>query len=72
MAHSGGFTDNETSLGVSRALGYRDCGRRTVERRGVLAELIELRLDQSDWLRQTHVDVQVSGLSECLDFFIAS
>jgi RimJ/RimL family protein N-acetyltransferase len=72
VAHSGGFIDNETSLRVSRSLGYRDNGRRMVERRGVLAELLELRLDRADWLGRDHVEVRISGLDECRDFFIAS
>ena len=71
VAHSGGFADNETSLNVSRALGYRDNGRRTAERRGVASELIELRLDRADWLPRAHLDVQIVGLRECRDFFIA-
>jgi RimJ/RimL family protein N-acetyltransferase len=71
VAHSGGFIDNETSLKVSRSLGYRDNGRRMVERRGVPAELLELRLDRADWLEQDHVEVRISGLDECRDFFIA-
>jgi RimJ/RimL family protein N-acetyltransferase len=71
VAHSGGFVDNETSLKVSRALGYQDNGRRMVERRGVPAELLELRLDRAHWLQQDHVDVQIAGLNECRDFFIS-
>jgi RimJ/RimL family protein N-acetyltransferase len=71
VAHSGGFADNETSLNVSRALGYHDNGRRTVERRGVAAELIELRLDRADWLGHAHLDVEIVGLGGCRDFFIA-
>jgi RimJ/RimL family protein N-acetyltransferase len=71
VAHSGGFADNETSLKVSRALGYQDNGRRMVERRGTPAELIELRLDRAAWLAQPHPDVQISGLDACRDFFIA-
>lgn len=71
VAHSGGFSDNETSLNVSRSLGYRESGRRMVERRGVLAELIDLQLDRSEWLAQDHVSVQLSGLDECRNFFVA-
>jgi|HubBroStandDraft_6_1064221.scaffolds.fasta_scaffold68374_3 RimJ/RimL family protein N-acetyltransferase len=71
VAHSGGFTDNETSLNVSRSFGYKDDGRRMVERRGVPAELLKLRLDRADWLRHDHVEAQISGLDACRDFFIA-
>jgi RimJ/RimL family protein N-acetyltransferase len=70
VARSGGFADNEVSLKVSRALGYLDDGRRTVERRGAPAELLELRLERRDWLQQQHVEVEISGLDGCRDFFI--
>jgi hypothetical protein len=42
-----------------------------VERRGVPAELLKLRLDRADWLRHDHVEAQISGLDACRDFFIA-
>jgi RimJ/RimL family protein N-acetyltransferase len=71
VAHSGGFADNETSLNVSRALGYRDNGRRMVERRGSPAELIALRLDRVNWLAREHPEVQIVGVDSCRDFFIA-
>jgi RimJ/RimL family protein N-acetyltransferase len=72
VAHSGGFADNHASLKVSRALGYQDDGRRTVLRRGVPAELLELRLERSVWDERDHVDVQISGLEECREFFVAA
>ena len=69
-AHSGGFIDNASSLNVSRALGYEEIGRRTTKRRGVPAELLELRLDRSKWSTMEHAAVDVSGLEACLEFFI--
>jgi RimJ/RimL family protein N-acetyltransferase len=71
-AHSGGFLDNESSLGVSRTLGYQEHGRRTVSRRGIPTEMIELRLDRSRWRESAHPDVQIQGFEECRDFFIGS
>jgi RimJ/RimL family protein N-acetyltransferase len=71
-AHSGGFVDNESSLGVSRALGYEEKGRRTVSRRGIPTEMIELRLDRSRWRETPHPDVEIHGLEECMDFFLIS
>lgn len=71
-AHSGGFIDNESSLGVSRALGYEEKGRRTVSRRGIPTEMIELRLDRSRWRETPHPDVEIHGLEECMDFFLIS
>jgi RimJ/RimL family protein N-acetyltransferase len=69
-ALSGGFVDNESSLGVSRSLGYVDNGRRTLLRRGVPVEMLDLRLDRATWERFEHPEVEVAGLEECLDFFI--
>jgi len=69
-AHSGGFTDNESSLKLSRALGYEECSRRTVLRRGVTAELLELKLERSTWIHTPHTTVEVSGFHRCRAFFI--
>jgi RimJ/RimL family protein N-acetyltransferase len=71
-ALSGGFPDNESSLGVSRALGYEETGRRTVSRRGIPTEIIELRLARSNWRETPHPHVEILGLEECRDFFIGS
>jgi RimJ/RimL family protein N-acetyltransferase len=71
-AHSGGFIDNESSLKVSRALGYEESGRRTVLRRGIPAELLELKLDASNWNQTSHSTVEVVGFDTCREFFIAS
>lgn len=69
-ALSGGFPDNKSSLGVSRALGYERSGQRTVSRRGIPTEIIELRLAQSKWRQTPHPNVEVQGLELCRDFFI--
>ncbi len=71
-AHSGGFVDNESSLAVSRSLGYEENGRRTVLRRGAPVEMLDVRLDRSKWRQVDHAKVDVVGLEECRDFFIAS
>jgi RimJ/RimL family protein N-acetyltransferase len=70
-AHSGGFSDNVSSLKVSRALGYEESGRRTVLRRAAPSEVLELTLTRSAWDAAPHVDVEVTGLDECRDFFVA-
>jgi RimJ/RimL family protein N-acetyltransferase len=71
-AHSGGFVDNESSLRVSGALGYEEIGRRTTLRRGVPAELLELKLDKANWNQTPHTAVEVMGFDNCRNFFIAS
>jgi RimJ/RimL family protein N-acetyltransferase len=70
-AESGGFFDNESSLNVSRALGYEESGRRSVLRRGIPAELIKVTLTRSRWDEITHIDVEVNGFEECREFFFA-
>lgn len=69
-ALSGGFFDNETSLRVSRSLGYEDNGRRTVVRRGVPTGLIDLRMDLAAWQRSERTETQVLGFEACREFFI--
>jgi RimJ/RimL family protein N-acetyltransferase len=70
-AHSGGFFDNESSLKVSRALGYEESGRRTVLRRGQPSELLDVTLNKAKWDSMAHTAIEVSGLDSCRDFFIA-
>lgn len=70
-ALSGGFVDNEVSLRVSRALGYEESGRRTIDRRGQPAEMMEFRLDVAKWRQSARTVTQVAGFQVCRDFFIA-
>jgi RimJ/RimL family protein N-acetyltransferase len=69
-ANSGGFSDNSASLAVSRTLGYEESGRRSVTRRGVPAEMIDLHLDRSTWRKFVCPEVEVSDFEYCRDFFI--
>lgn len=71
-AHSGGFFDNESSLRVSRTLGYESNGRRTVIRRGISTEMVELRMDLAKWRQTERLETQVSGFEACRVYFIAS
>jgi len=60
---SGAFTDNPSSLAVSRKVGYRENGRVRRERRpGELASTIELVLAPEDFVRGPH-QVEVEGLA---------
>jgi RimJ/RimL family protein N-acetyltransferase len=68
---SGGFPDNAASLGVSRSLGYEEVGLSPALRRGVETEVLELKLERAVWEARAHPTVEVMGLEECLDFFIA-
>ena len=62
--------DNHTSLGVSRALGYRPNGE-LLHRRGESIDLmIHLRLMRSGWLAQGRGDqVKISGFEACRPLF---
>jgi RimJ/RimL family protein N-acetyltransferase len=71
-ALSGGFFDNESSLSVSRGLGYEESGRRTISRRGIPTEMIDLRLDRSRWRESVHSKVEIERFEECKDFFIST
>jgi RimJ/RimL family protein N-acetyltransferase len=69
---SGGFPDNDASLGVSRSLGYEEVGLSPALRRGVETEVLELKLERAVWEARPHPRVEVTGLEGCLDFFIGS
>jgi RimJ/RimL family protein N-acetyltransferase len=69
-ALSGGWSDNDSSLGVSRALGYRPNGRHLGLQRGKPAEMIDLRLTRDEWNESDHPSVQIEGLENCLSFFL--
>ncbi|MEZ0493815.1 GNAT family N-acetyltransferase [Kineococcus sp. TBRC 1896] len=66
LARSDAFLDNPASLGVSRRLGYRDDGLRTLVRQGVPARTQRLRLDVADWRARARPGVRVEGLEPVL------
>jgi RimJ/RimL family protein N-acetyltransferase len=71
-ALSGGWSDNDSSLGVSRALGYQENGRHLGLRRGEPAEMVDLRLTRARWDALDHPTVEIEGLDSCRDFFVAA
>jgi RimJ/RimL family protein N-acetyltransferase len=68
-AISAAFEDNPASLHVSRALGYVANGEDLVERRGLAARVIRLRLDRTTWARQRRDDIRIHGLEACRPIF---
>jgi len=66
---SGAFMENGRSLGVSRRLGYRPDGVRTVAVRGEARTLQRLRLDRAAWEERRTVPVEVRGLDACREMF---
>ena len=70
-AESEAFADNAASLGVSRALGYRDNGRRLEAPRGTPQEVVGLRLTRAEWLarRASYPTAEIGGLDACRAMF---
>ena len=67
---SGGFPDNEASLGVSRSLGYEEVEQYWAPRRGVEEKVLRMALNRATWDSRSHPEVEVTGLEGCLDFFV--
>jgi RimJ/RimL family protein N-acetyltransferase len=71
-ALSGGWADNDSSLGVSRSLGYQENGRHLGLQRGTPVEMIDLRLTRAQWESLEQPNVEIENLDNCRDFFIAA
>jgi RimJ/RimL family protein N-acetyltransferase len=65
-ARSGAFSDNASSIAVSRKLGYRDDGFDRLIRRGVPAVSLRFRLDRETWENGAPASAAVDGLEQCL------
>jgi RimJ/RimL family protein N-acetyltransferase len=62
--------DNQPSLGVSRALGYRPNGESLHPRRGGADVLTHLRLTRDEWLvRVAPDDIEITGFDACRPLF---
>jgi RimJ/RimL family protein N-acetyltransferase len=68
-AVSAAFTDNPSSLGVSRKLGYVEDGIELCVRRGERAASQRLRLDRATWEARQSIPVTIEGLEPCLPMF---
>jgi RimJ/RimL family protein N-acetyltransferase len=68
-AYSGAFTDNHSSRGTSRSLGYEENGSDLKLRRGQPHRMVNFRLDRSSWAAQARPDCTLEGLEGCLDMF---
>jgi RimJ/RimL family protein N-acetyltransferase len=69
FATTSAFTDNASSLGVSRKLGYLPDGIRRQVSQGRPAVLQLLRLDRAGWEAHQRVPVEITGLAPCLPSF---
>jgi RimJ/RimL family protein N-acetyltransferase len=68
-ATSEAFTDNAASLGVSRRLGYLPDGIYRQVIRGKPATQQRLRLDRAGWRAHRTIEVEITGLADCLPEF---
>jgi RimJ/RimL family protein N-acetyltransferase len=69
VAETAGFFDNPASLGVSRAIGYRENGIGRLAPRGIAGDTQRMRLTNVEWRARPRPDVAVEGLDACLDLF---
>ncbi len=70
-ALSGAFEDNVSSQATSRAVGYEENGEARGHRRDGSARTIRFRLGRDGWERRRRPDIEILGLEECLDMFVA-
>lgn len=69
-AHTEAHPENAGSLGVSRALGYEETGRRELTRPGGdAAPRIQMRVSGERWEATRTVAVEVIGLDDCRPMF---
>jgi RimJ/RimL family protein N-acetyltransferase len=65
-AHSGSFTDNPASAGVSRRNGYESNGEGVVDREGEPARLQRWVLTRANWESRRRDDITIEGMGACL------
>ncbi len=70
-AHSGAFFDKAPSLATSRSVGYQPNGEALAPRRDGAARMINVRIDRATWRERQRDDIELVGLEECRDMFIA-
>ena len=70
-ALSGAFEDNAASIATSRAVGYEENGEAKARRRDGSGRTLRFRLSRHEWERRRRDDIEIAGLDECLDMFVA-
>jgi RimJ/RimL family protein N-acetyltransferase len=60
------FADNPRSIGVTRALGYRENGSFIDDREGKPAEHLRFVMERADWEQRRRDDIEILGLEPCL------
>ena len=69
-ANTDAYTDNPSSQGVTRALGYRPNGSRWELSRGKPAEYLRFTLERADWEARRRDDITIEGLGDELLAFL--
>ncbi len=71
VARSEAFVDNSSSVGVSRALGYRENGFSRAAPRGTPRAQVHFEMTREEWLarRDQLPRAEISGLRACLAMF---
>ena len=71
VAETSAFADNSASIGVTRALGYRDNGWYLDVREGRQARHLRFIMERSHWTTRRRDDITVEGLEACLPQLLA-
>lgn len=70
-AGTAAFHDNPSSLGVTRALGYRENGFHLADREGSFDLMFKFVMTRADWEPRRRDDIAVEGLEPCLPQLLA-
>ncbi|MCB1016310.1 MAG: GNAT family N-acetyltransferase [Acidimicrobiales bacterium] len=68
-AETSAWHDNESSLAVTRALGYRPNGTHVQLRRDTYDTQLDFVLPREDWAAARRDDIEIEGLDACLELF---
>jgi RimJ/RimL family protein N-acetyltransferase len=69
VAETEAFTDNASSAGVSRALGYEENGTGGLAPEGILRETQRFRMTVERWRSRPRPPVEIDGLDACREMF---
>jgi RimJ/RimL family protein N-acetyltransferase len=74
VARSAAYVHNKSSAAVSRALGYRENGRKREAPRGVPQVMVDYELTRDEWKAacSSWPPARISGLQPCLEMFGAA
>lgn len=72
VARSGAYLDNPASQAVSRAIGYRENGRRREAPRGVPKVMVDFELTRQEWseVAVRFKAARIKGVEACIDMFV--